>query len=81
VVEAPPGPATEIGKGFKNIDEVMRNGGTRGFFKFHDDGNGWYSVEVTGGPLQGRTGIWEKGSKVFQFDGIEGHTGEFELPR
>jgi len=81
VVEAPPGPATEIGKGFKNIDEVMKNGGTRGFFKFNDDGNGWYSVEVTGGPLQGRTGIWEKGSKVFQFDGIEGHTGEFELPR
>jgi hypothetical protein len=81
VVEATPGPATEVGKGFKNIDEVLKNGGTRGFFRYNDDGNGWYSVEVTDGPLQGRTGIWKSGSKEYQFDGLPGQTKEFQLPR
>jgi hypothetical protein len=80
-VEAPEGPAAEVGKGFRDIDQVLKDGGTRGYFKFQNDGKGWYSVEVTDGPLKGRTGIWERGSTKFQFDGIAGHIGEFELPK
>ncbi|MBU6454933.1 MAG: hypothetical protein KGS72_24400 [Cyanobacteria bacterium REEB67] len=78
-VEAPEGPAAEVGKGFRDIDQVLKNGGTKGYFKFQDDGKGCNSVKVTDGPLKGRTGIWEKGSTKFQFDGVDGGLSEFDL--
>jgi hypothetical protein len=79
-VEAPAGAATEIGKGFEDIDNVMKNGGVRGNFKFSDDGNGSYSVKVTGGPLAGRTAIWQKGDAQFHMDLSGSGSTSFDLP-
>jgi hypothetical protein len=77
--EAPTGPAAQIGEGFKNIDNVLKNGGKSGYLEFADDGNGWYSVKVTEGPWAGRTGIWEKGAAKFHLDGGNGQSFDVDL--
>jgi len=79
-IDAPPGPMTELGKALKNIDQVMKQGGVKGNFKFTDDGKGIITVEVTDGPLKGRTGLWEKGSPQFSFDMGKGKSPDFKIP-
>ncbi|HEY9733222.1 MAG TPA: hypothetical protein V6C89_14990 [Drouetiella sp.] len=74
------GPAALIAQAFKDIKAIMSRGGKLGNLSFSDDGNGWYSVVVLDGVLQGVTGIFRKGDTSFYLDRPNGRWVKFDLP-
>ena len=72
LVETSDGLGTKIGKGFKDVDNIIKNGGQRGNIKYTDDGKGWLTAEVTEGPMAGRKAIWQKGTIEYLVEGKDG---------
>jgi hypothetical protein len=73
------GVASAVARGFRSIRQILSKGGKYGHLKFADEGNGWYSVYVTDGPLQGRTGLYQDGAASCYFDGRNGKSIEIAM--
>jgi hypothetical protein len=72
--------ASAVADGFRDVKRILLHGGALGFMRYRDDGDGWFSVSVVGGPFEGRTGLYQAGALICLIDGTAGKSIEVQMP-